>query len=491
MYDSLNRLLSAEETAGGTSAWKQTYAFDRYGNRRFDQANTSFPASFSNSAVSNPTINTSDNRFTSGQGYTYDAAGNVLTDAEGRSFYYDAENKQKEVKNASNQTIGLYYFDGDGRRVKKVTATETVIFVFDAAGKLVAEYSTSPSQTPQVQYLTNDHLGTPRINTNENGAVVSRTDYMPYGEEIIGLGGRSTTDKYVADDVRQGFTGYLNDEETGLDYAQARMYKKELGRFLGVDPVFEIQSPSLEPQLHNLYAYVGNNPMNASDPTGAFPVRLGRSINEIDSDINARKRDIDKLKRQKDALKANKSNLSKSEFNAQIKDINNAMKGTGAVLEVLQFERQGNIVVGAMLNHLKGIGEDDNLKLSDFTLSTDPESDFPGVKFGEDNANAFVLLDEKTGKPTHDGQIFINAKGDMFQGAIGKSQEGSVDDWIAYGASSLAHERSHRDGRTKELRRSERVAYRAQLPILQRLEKKFQTPSFFTKKLNSVRQRAG
>ncbi|MBK8810840.1 MAG: hypothetical protein IPN69_08940 [Acidobacteria bacterium] len=125
----------------------------------------------------------------------------------------------KEVKNASNQTIGLYYFDGDGRRVKKVTATETVVFIFDAAGKLVAEYSTNLSQTPQVQYLTNDHLGTPRINTNENGAVVSRTDYMPYGEEVIGLGGRSTTDKYVTDDVRQGFTGYLNDEETNLDYA--------------------------------------------------------------------------------------------------------------------------------------------------------------------------------------------------------------------------------------------------------------------------------
>ncbi|MBK8148994.1 MAG: hypothetical protein IPK58_12500 [Acidobacteria bacterium] len=70
-----------------------------------------------------------------------------MTDAEGRSFTYDAENKQKEVKNASNQTIGLYYFDGDGRRVKKVTNTETVIFIFDAAGKLVAEYSTSLTET--------------------------------------------------------------------------------------------------------------------------------------------------------------------------------------------------------------------------------------------------------------------------------------------------------------------------------------------------------
>ncbi|MBK8150247.1 MAG: hypothetical protein IPK58_19135 [Acidobacteria bacterium] len=99
--------------------------------------------------------------------------------------------------------------------MKKVTATGNRDLHFDAAGNSVAEYSTSPSETPQVQYLTNDNSGTPRINTNENGAVVSRTDYMPYGEEIIGLGGRSTTDQYVTDDVRQGFTGYPNDEETG------------------------------------------------------------------------------------------------------------------------------------------------------------------------------------------------------------------------------------------------------------------------------------
>ncbi len=148
-----------------------------------------------------------------------------------------------------------------------MSATETVIFVYDAGGKLVAEYSTNVSQTPQVQYLTNDHLGTPRINTNENGAVVSRTDYMPYGEEIIGLGGRSTTDKYVTDDVRQGFTGYLNDEETGLDYAQARMYKKELGRFTGADPLLASGRTSL-PGSWNRYAYCWNNPLKLVDPTG-------------------------------------------------------------------------------------------------------------------------------------------------------------------------------------------------------------------------------
>jgi YD repeat-containing protein len=72
VYDSLNRLKSSEEKdATNQTTWKQTYTFDRYGNRRFDQANTSFPASFANPNATNPNIDTANNRFTTGQGYTY------------------------------------------------------------------------------------------------------------------------------------------------------------------------------------------------------------------------------------------------------------------------------------------------------------------------------------------------------------------------------------------------------------------------------------
>ncbi|MBK7709521.1 MAG: hypothetical protein IPJ30_28115 [Acidobacteria bacterium] len=80
------------------------------------------------------------------------------------------------------------YYDGDGRRVKKRGwingQWEETIFVYDASSRLVAEYSTILNPTPQVAYLTADHLGSPRINTNELGTVISRHDYRPYGEEI-------------------------------------------------------------------------------------------------------------------------------------------------------------------------------------------------------------------------------------------------------------------------------------------------------------------
>ncbi len=271
-YDSLNRLKMAEEKTGTTTNWKQTFVFDRYGNRNFDRANTTQPASFANPNISDPSVDAANNRFTSGQGYTYDAAGNVITDAEGRTFTYDGENKQIEVRNSGSSTIGQYYFDGDGRRVKKYVPStgETTVFVYDASGKLVAEYSTNISATPRVQYQTLDNLGTPRINTDQLGAVVSRTDYMPYGEEIIGLGGRTAADHYTADDVRQGFTGYINDEETGLDFAQARIYASGIGRFTQFDPVMVSQSKRFDPQGINPYAYCQNNPLKFTDSSGAI-----------------------------------------------------------------------------------------------------------------------------------------------------------------------------------------------------------------------------
>jgi len=273
-YDELNRLKSATENVtpiGGSQSqsWKQTFTFDRYGNRRFDEAYTTMPASFSNQAVTNPTISTSNNRLTS-TGWTYDSAGNTIGDPDGRQFTYDAENKQVEVKNSSSATIGKYSYDGVGQRVKKeVPGTgEVTIFVYDAAGKQIAEYSTVVASTTdaKVAYLTADHLGSPRINTDVTGAVTSRHDYHPFGEEIAPTGSRSSSG-YVDDTIRKQFTGYERDTETELDFAQARFYSPTIGRFTVPDEIIN-DSVLQDPQSWNKYAYVRNNPIVIVDPTG-------------------------------------------------------------------------------------------------------------------------------------------------------------------------------------------------------------------------------
>ncbi len=304
-YDSLNRLKSAEEVSDSVTTWKQVYTFDRYGNRNFDEEETTtlvkncgtdpnFTVCAADKKVLNPDLNPANNRMASGQDYTYDAAGNVIEDAEGRTFTYDAENKQVEVENSLSQTVGQYLFDGDGKRVKKIVPLtgEVTIFVYDAGAKLIGEYSTVvETQDPKVQYLTADHLGSPRINTDENGNITSRTDYMPYGEEITGLGGRSPSEHYATDNIRQGFTGYERDTETGLDFAQARYHSANLGRFSSPDPynvILEKERGEDEderakiligfisnPQRWNMYVYVVNNPLAFTDPDGQKP----RTIN--------------------------------------------------------------------------------------------------------------------------------------------------------------------------------------------------------------------
>lgn len=139
-YDDLNRLQSATETISGNQTWKQTFVIDRYGNWRFDAANTTTLGSRTQ-AVYNPMISMANNRV-SQSGYSFDANGNPTVDAEGKQFLYDAENHQKELKAPQDQIIGQYLYDGEGRRVKKISNTATTAFVYNASGQLVAEYST-------------------------------------------------------------------------------------------------------------------------------------------------------------------------------------------------------------------------------------------------------------------------------------------------------------------------------------------------------------
>jgi len=92
---------------------------------------------------------------------------------------------------------------------------------------------------------------------------------MPFGEEVDVDGTyRTTAQGYgQSDSVRQRFTGYQKDDETGLDFAEARMYQNLHGRFTAVDPLLA-SGKSADPQTFNRYVYVMNNPLMYTDPTG-------------------------------------------------------------------------------------------------------------------------------------------------------------------------------------------------------------------------------
>jgi RHS repeat-associated protein len=70
------------------------------------------------------------------------------------------------------------------------------------------------------------------------------------------------------DGVRQQFAGYERDNETGLDFAQARYFSNTQGRFTSTDPLYYQVSMAIDPQRFNLYAYTRNNPLKWTDPDG-------------------------------------------------------------------------------------------------------------------------------------------------------------------------------------------------------------------------------
>src|SRR5262249_13679342 len=103
---------------------------------------------------------------------------------------------------------------------------------------------------------------------------ITRHDYYPFGEENLS-GAERVGNGYQADGVRQKFDGYERDNETGLDFAQARYFSNTQGRFTSPDIFFGRKT---NPQTLNRYAYVLNNPLKWTDPTGYLaqdPIKVG------------------------------------------------------------------------------------------------------------------------------------------------------------------------------------------------------------------------
>jgi RHS repeat-associated protein len=103
-----------------------------------------------------------------------------------------------------------------------------------------------------------DALGSPIASSTWGNGGLERTRYEPYGATLPG-----TT---VRDGV--GYTGHVNDPDTGLVYMQQRYYEPLAGRFLSVDPV---TTSAKDGSSFNRYAYAQDNPYKYSDPDGRNP----------------------------------------------------------------------------------------------------------------------------------------------------------------------------------------------------------------------------
>ncbi len=205
--------------------------------------------------------------------FAYDDNGNLLSKVTGGttwSYEWNSANllTKAELNGAQQQA---YQYDGLGRRVKvDGTSGSTwtvslfsgldVVYEVDQAGAktkyvrangmLLAKVNPDAS----IDYYLSDHLGSTQQVLDASRNPVFSAEYEPFGKAYNVTGSEAFQ-----------YTGEKNDDPTGLVYLRARQYDPEIGRFVSADPLL---GQLHWPQTLNRYAYVANNPLRYTDPTG-------------------------------------------------------------------------------------------------------------------------------------------------------------------------------------------------------------------------------
>ncbi|MBC3920143.1 RHS repeat protein [Undibacterium sp. CY18W] len=293
-YDGVKRL-TEELLKDRTGATVRTtdYQYDKVGNRsqktETTQAGTEITAySYdSNDRLVQETKTVGATQSTTS--YTWDDKGNLITKTVAGQvtvYSWNADNRLIEVKQGTTQagaiTVAKYSYDALGNRVQKTEADKVTTYLTDNTfeyAQTVQESITQGSTTQAVNYVWGnglvqqsrtgqnsyyhaDGLGSTKALTDEIGNATDAYQYDAFGAVLNHAGTTQNAYRY---------TGEYYDDSISLQYNRARWYEANAGHFVSMDTYpGTIRKPA---SLHK-YAYVQNDPVNKTDPSGRIILEL-------------------------------------------------------------------------------------------------------------------------------------------------------------------------------------------------------------------------
>ena len=222
-----------------------------------------------------------------------DANGNTLTDASGKSYTWDFENRLTQAVVPGTGTTTFRY-DPFGRRIQKSGPLGTTNYLYDGArlieeadssGNILARYAHSTEVDEPLSmlrgtvnsYYQNDGIGSITSLSNQTAALAGTYTFDSFGKLTASTGAITNPFRY---------TGREFDTETGIYYYRARYFDPGTGRFVSEDPIrFGGDGP-------DFYAYVNNDPTDFTDPLGlccdvpAHPLDVSPEYNMAQSQAN-------------------------------------------------------------------------------------------------------------------------------------------------------------------------------------------------------------
>jgi RHS repeat-associated protein len=265
-YDAAGRLTGMKYSKGSQVLRDLVYGYDEI-NRRTSYSGNTAPES-QETATNTATVDAS-NRYTSlnGKSISHDENGNQTLN----NAVWDA--RDRLVSLSGPGFTASFTYDVMGRRTSKTVNGQTKTYLYDGSDLISetgADYTFGPGidqplerKSGQNEYYLSDALGSVIGLVDGTGNIKTSYNYSPFGK-------KQTTG--VTSSNPFAFTG-REDDGTGYYYYRARYYSPDQKRFIAEDPL------GFGGGDINLQAYVGNNPVDATDPLGLRSPELDTLIN--------------------------------------------------------------------------------------------------------------------------------------------------------------------------------------------------------------------